>query len=191
LPEEYSREDKKAIARFIANHFAAVDGYQFISQGQYTLNKRAKGRITLLNNAKAFRFNCSLNRSHKRNVSEHEHECKGSIIVLFPAGEAPFDIVVENRHPATHPGREIGCIPSKTMSDFPNKRVFHSSDKSTPDTPGNPTFTEVMGPMSQPTTQMTGLISTNVNSKAFAGSLAQVQQKLDIFEKMTDHHREK
>ena len=125
LPAEVSRENQKDVAQFVVEQFATVGGYQFYFHHNYMLSKKACGRTTLFANASALRFRCSQNKSHNEWVSTQQYgktrnrqkriqiyDCDGEILVYFPAmKEAPFDIVVENKHPPSHPGRDLFGVP--------------------------------------------------------------------------------
>jgi hypothetical protein len=127
LPAEIVREDQKAVAQFVVDQFATAGGYQFSYHHQYSLNKKPRGRTCFLSNAKVFRFLCSQNKAHKEWVATQQYEktrnrrkriqiydCNGSVLVTFPASnDVPFDIVVENHHPPSHPGRDIFGIPMR------------------------------------------------------------------------------
>jgi hypothetical protein len=126
LPAEVIREDQKAVAQFVVDQFATAGGYQFCYHHRYSLNKKPRGRTSFFSDAKVFRFVCSQNKPHKEWVATHQYgktrnrrkriqiyDCNGFVLVTFPTSNdgVPFDIVVENNHPSSHPGRDIFGVP--------------------------------------------------------------------------------
>jgi hypothetical protein len=129
LPTDLTRNDKKAVARYVIEQFAFTDRYQFTYNNQYVLPvaEKIRGRSSFYANAVVFRFCCSQNQANRKWISTAEYDktrnrrkriqiydCIGYYLVIFPTvPEAPFDIVVENKHPQSHPGRDIFGVPSR------------------------------------------------------------------------------
>ena len=133
LPAEVVREDQKAVAQFVVDQFATAGGYRFCYHHQYSLNKKPRGRTSFFSDAKVFRFVCSQNKAHKEWVATQQYgktrnrrkgiqiyDCNGFVLVTFPTSNdgVSFDIVVENNHPPSHPGRDTSVFHCEFENGF-------------------------------------------------------------------------
>ncbi len=130
LPEDISKEDRKAAAQYVVDQFGESEGFQFQFHDSRSISSRARNLPSEFANAVQFRFRCSQRlrtpkpstlpycRTRNRRISKKRVECTGFISVFFPSltsgvfniAETAHDIAVEFKH-SLHPGCEQYGVP--------------------------------------------------------------------------------